>query len=320
MRTDHLTVAAINAAPRFLDRNGTLDLAASLIDDAGSRGARFVVFPESFVPGFPYWINVTPVVHQGPWFRRLWDNAVDAADAAPLTPVMRAAAANDVVVSLGVNERAGGTLYNAQVIIDGAAGVVAVRRKLVPTLAERTVWGYGDGSTLRAFPTRVGTVSSLVCWEHAMNLVRQKLILDGAQVHAAAWPSFLGVEGIKDNYLQRVDLLIRHHALTGQCFVVSAMSPCSEEIAEMMSALPGAEKLIEPAPGWSAVAHPNGMLAAEISSQDDDILMAEVDLGDCVNAKYLLDTAGHSGRPEVLSLTVNPAAFQPASGAAEPPS
>jgi nitrilase len=311
LRTGALTVCAVTAAPRFLDRAGSVTLAAQLVRRAASEGARFVVFPEAFVPGFPYWINLTAAVHHRPWQRRLWEQAVDAADPDHLAPLVRAAAETDAVVVLGCSERDGGTLYNAQVVIDGTSGVVEVRRKLVPTFMERAVWGYGDGSTLRALPTRVGAVGALMCWEHALNLARQKLIIDGAQLHAAAWPGFEGVSGIEDGYRGRVELLTRHHALTGQCIVVSAMSPLSDEIAAAMRGLPGAEELVRPGPGWSAVVLPTGEVAADLVSTVDDLLLAEVDLGACVDAKLLLDPAGHSGRAEILRLVVDTTPIRP---------
>jgi len=308
MRTDTVTVAAAHAAPVFLDRPGTVAKAAALVEDAADRGVRFLAFPEAFVPGFPYWINLTPILHQGGMFRRLWEQAVDVHDAEHLGPVV-AAAARGVCVVLGVNERAGGTLYNAQVVIDGERGVIGVRRKLVPTLAERTVWGYGDGSTLHTYDTSAGRVSALMCWEHAMNLARQALIVEGAQLHAAAWPALETVTGL-EGYDDRVALLVRHHAFTGQCFVVSPMSPLTPEVVEAVGHLPGASALIRPGPAWSAIVAPSGRVVAEEHGSEDTLLVAEVDLGETVEAKFALDAGGHSARAEILSMRVDRTPYQ----------
>lgn len=300
-----VVVAAAHASPVFMDRRATLARAAELTRAAGADGARLLVFPESFVPGFPYWVNLTaPINQRGPYVE-LWEQSLDLSDLGDLDPVLTAAAAHETTVVLSANARAGGTIYNVQMVIDGSDGVVEVRRKLVPTYAERTVWGRGDASTLRALDTRAGRLSALMCWEHTMNLPRQHLALQGAWLHAAAWPGLLSVAGMGEGFRRRVDLLIRAHAFLGQAFVVSAMNPCQEDVVAAVSDLPGAAGSIATGPGWSAVAGPDGDLVAEHTGTEDHLLMAEVDPRRIVEAKQLLDPAGHFARDDLFRLEVD---------------
>ena len=167
-------VAAAHAAPVYLDVAATIDKACTLIEQAGDQGVSLLVFPEVFVPGFPAWINLYPPLMQVPLHMRYAEASVTA-DGPELRQVARAARKAGVNVVLGINERAGGTLYNSQAIIDDHGSLLGIHRKLQPTFAERTIWGQGDASTLSVYETSAGRVGSLICWEHTMNLARQAL-------------------------------------------------------------------------------------------------------------------------------------------------
>ncbi len=299
-------VAAVHAAPIFLDRAKTIEKAVGLIEKAGQLGARFVVFPESFVPGFPYWINLAPIISLQALYIRLWENAVDmSGDARVVSPLQEAARRARAVVAIGINERAGGTLYNAQLFINEHGEILGCRRKLVPTLAERTVWGYGNGSTLRVWDTSIGKVGGLMCYEHTMNLVRQAIIAQGIQLHAAAWPGLSTLPGRETLSHQQVEVMCRTHAMTGQCFVVVAMNPIAPDVFEVMAPYIGKTELMRPGPAWSAVIHPNTSLLATETGDKDTVLVGEVNLRDIIGMKYIVDSVGHYSRPEVVSLVVN---------------
>jgi nitrilase len=123
-----------------------------------------------------------------------------------------------MVVSIGVNERDGGTIYNAQLLFDDDGSLIQHRRKISPTYHERMVWGQGDGSGLRAIDSAVGRIGSLACWEHYNPLARYALIADGEQIHAAMYPSFFA----GDIFSEQIQVNIRQHALESACFVVNA--------------------------------------------------------------------------------------------------
>ncbi len=306
-------VAAVHASPVYLDRARTLDKAVGLIEAAGREGARFVVFPEAFLPGFPYWVNLSGTALHQPLFVRLWEHAVDLCGTPALVePLREAAARAGAVVVMGLTERAGGTLFNTQLFLGEDGRVLGWRRKLVPTAAERTVWGYGDGSGLRVWETPLGNLGGLMCWEHTLNLARQALIVQGEHLHASSWPGLGTLRRLEAVYQGQVEAMAKTHALTGGCFVVVAMNPITEDVFETLEPYLGRTELMRPGPAWSAIIHPTTALLGERRDQEEGLVCAEVSLRDVIAAKYLLDTAGHSSRPEVLSLVLDRTAYQPA--------
>src|SRR6187401_2678656 len=140
-----LTVAAVQATPVFLDRAGTVEPAASQV---AAANAELVVFPESFVPGYPDWVWRRPPMSDGDWYARLVANAVRV-EGNDLDPLRDAARDAGAWVALGVTERgASDTLYNTVVYIDAQGAIAGRHRKLVPTGAERLVWGNGNDHLL----------------------------------------------------------------------------------------------------------------------------------------------------------------------------
>jgi transcriptional regulator with XRE-family HTH domain len=191
-------VAAVQAAPVFLDREASVAKACRLIAEAGSAGANLAVFGETWLPGYPMWLDVSPGA--GLWnhqpakaiFTRLVANAVEVPG--PVTEALGAAAAQaGCAVVMGINERErgrpAGTLYNTIVYLGADGRLLGKHRKLTPTYTERLVWGRGDGSTLKVVDLPQGRVGGLVCWEHWMPLARHAMHVTGEQIHAALWPT-----------------------------------------------------------------------------------------------------------------------------------
>lgn len=181
--TRTVIAAAVQATPTMLDRDATVAHACRLIAEAASDGARLIAFPEAFVPTYPDWAWRTPPWRDGEagWYGRLYDQAVTIPGPAT-TELGRAARAADAYVAIGVNERDGGTLYNTLLWLQPDGEVLGAHRKLMPTGAERLVWGYGDGSTLRVHDTPVGRLGGLICWENYMPLARYALYQQGLEV------------------------------------------------------------------------------------------------------------------------------------------
>ncbi|MGY1694704.1 MULTISPECIES: carbon-nitrogen hydrolase family protein [unclassified Geodermatophilus] len=300
-----VTVAAVHAAPEFLDAEASVARAAEWVGRAADRGARLVVFPEVFVPGFPYWINLYPPIVQAGLHARYAAQSVDL-DTAQLDPVRAAARQAGAVVVLGVNEREGGTLYNTQVVIDERGEVIGRHRKLQPTFAERTVWGQGDGSTLSVWQTGIGRIGGLVCWEHTMNLARHALICQGEQIHAGSWPALSTLVGFREVFDPQVEAMSRNHALTGQCFVVVAQNPVTQQMLDVMEEALGPQEFLTVGGGWSAVIHPmTPYLAGPHTGPEETVLVADVDLDDIAGVKVFVDAAGHYSRREILRLSVD---------------
>ena len=176
-------------------------------------------FPETVVPYYPYFSFVQSPVQNiaGPEQRKLIDQAVTVPS--PATDAIGDAARHaGVVVSIGVNERDGGTLYNTQLLFDADGTLIQRRRKISPTYHERMIWGQGDGSGLRAVDSKVGRIGQLACWEHYNPLARYAMMADGEQIHSAMYPGSI----FGEPFAQQTEVNLRQHALESACFVVGA--------------------------------------------------------------------------------------------------
>ena len=286
--------AAVQAQPVFMDRDATIDKACELIADAGKAGARLIVFPETWVPMYPFW-HTTPNVRSGSLFARLYRNAVEVPS--PATERLGSAArdANAYVV-IGVNERdisTRGTLYNTMLWFAPSGEVMHAHRKLMPTFTERTIWGMGDGSSLEVLDTPLGRLGGLICWEHQMTLAKYALYAQGEQVHCAQWPAYSGQN-------DHIGFGTRQYAFEGACYVISA---CGIVAKGKMPKDIQAEPFT--ANGGTSIVAPNGDVIAGPVFDKEEILYAEIDIERAIIEKHSHDVAGHYSRPDVLQLVVN---------------
>jgi nitrilase len=304
MEGEAIVVAAVQAAPVFLDRDATVDRAVSLVEEAANEGARLIAFPETWIPGYPSWIY-----HAAKWddpgskraFARLLANSVQVPS--PATEALCSAAQEaGVHVVVGIHERdadfSTGTIYNSLLFISSEGVVLGTHRKLVPTHAERIVWGRGDGSTLHVFETPFGRLGGLICWEHWMPLTRFAMHAKGEQIHVAAWPD------ADDAH----HLASRHYAFEGRCYVLCVGSyttardlPADFELADAMGVSGEDELLI----GGSGIIGPDGRWLSGPVGGRETIVYAELDMARIAEEQQALDAAGHYNRPDVFSLTVD---------------
>jgi len=299
-------IAVVQRAPAFLDRGATLELAVAAVDEAAQAGARLIVFPEAFIPGYPAWIwrlrpgtdmALTEQLHA-----RLRANAVSLAGD-DLAPLYQAARRNAACVVCGVNERdaqfSGGTLYNTVVVIGPDGALLNRHRKLMPTNPERMVWGFGDATGLRAIDTPCGRIGTLICWESYMPLARSALYAQGIDIYIA--PTY-------DNG-ERCIATAQHIAREGGCWVLS--SGCAFQGRDIARAMPPkAAALFQDADEWvnagdTVVVAPGGKIAAGPLHEAFGILYAEIDLERVGMARRSLDVAGHYARPDIFRLQVN---------------
>jgi predicted amidohydrolase len=304
--SQHVRVAVVQAEA-MPDLAAALDHAEERTREAAAAGARLVAFPETWIPGYPVWLDVCRDV-------ALWDHA-------PVKQVFRRMARDSVVVGgeaserlasiarthgvvlvMGVIERvdAGsgqGTLYNAILTFGSDGRLQNHHRKLVPTYTERMVWGAGDAHGLRAAETSAGRVGALVCWEHWMPLARQAMHESGEDVHVALWPTVHEMHQIAS----------RQYAFEGRCFVLAAGS------VMRASALPPE---LEPHPqrvrsgedwvlrGGSAIIGPDGSYLAGPVYEEPALLVADLDFGLNREGRMSLDVTGHYHRPDVFEFRV----------------
>lgn len=291
-------VAAAQIAPDLNSADGTLARVLETMRDAARRGVELIVFPETFVPYYPYFSFVLPPVQQGAPHLLLMDRAPTVPG--PVTDAVAAAARElGMVVVLGVNERDHGSLYNTQLVFDADGTLLLKRRKITPTYHERMVWGQGDGSGLRAVDTRVGRVGALACWEHYNPLARYALMAEHEQIHCAQFPGSL----VGPIFADQMGVTIRHHALESGCFVVNATGWLTD--AQIRSVTPDDKQQGALRGGChTAIVSPEGKYLAEPLTEGEGLVVADLDFALIAKRKRMMDSVGHYARPELLSLAI----------------
>ena len=289
-----------------------LEATDKLAAEAARSGATLVAFPETWLPGYPAWLDVCR--DAGLWdhapvkavFRRMAEESVvvDGESGRELAGIARR---HHLAMVLGVVERvergpARGTLFNTLLTYGLDGSLLNHHRKLVPTYTERLVWGPGDGAGVRAVDVPVGRgsarVGGLVCWEHWMPLARQALHESGEDIHVAAWPT------VKE----MLQVASRHYAFEGRCYVLaagslmraSALPPELEADPRLVSST---EQFV--LRGGSAIIAPNGSYVREPVYDAPALLVADLDLGAAREETMTLDVAGHYSRPDVFAFEVN---------------
>ena len=317
MASQTLTVAvAQDYAPRSPAEAGRVitERAAA----ASAQGAMLLAFPETWIPGYPAWLDVCRDV--GIWehapvkeaYVAMADGSVRVLDGES-DPVMHAfssaARLHGITIVSGVVERVPegpgfGTLYNALLVFGPDGVLLNHHRKLVPTFTEKLLWGPGDAAGVRAVPVNGARIGGLVCWEHWMPLARQALHESGEDIHVAVWPS------VKDVHL----LASRHYAFEGRCWVLAAgLLMRAHELPDGLEPKPelvsSRDQLV--LRGGSAIIAPDGEVVAGPVYDERALLVAEVDLSRARAERMTLDTGGHYHRPDQLQLLRHPAAREP---------
>jgi len=285
------------------------------IGEAASLGARLVVFPETWLPGYPVWADAGigwDDAAQKQVFARLHRNSVEVPGPA-VDALARAARQHRIFVVMGMNERdtrfSGGTLYNSLLFLSDAGEVLGVHRKLVPTHSERVIWGRGDGSTLHVVDTSLGRLGGLICWEHWMPLARFAMHAKGEQVHAAVWPDLPEMHHVAS----------RSYAFEGRCYVVCAglflpLEAIGDEVEVRDAIVDVAKTNDDPSlvlVGGSGIVGPDGDWIAEPVSGREAIVAAELDLDRIAEEQQALDAAGHYHRPDVFRVSIDEAPQDP---------
>src|SRR5882757_5664131 len=254
-----IRAAAVQLSPVLYSREGTVERVVNKIEQLGRQDVQFAVFPETVVPYYPYFSFIQRPFEMRPTEHlRVLDQAVTIPSPA-VDAIAAAARAAHMVVSIGVTERDGSSLYNTQLLFDADGNLLQRRRKIMPTYHERMVWGQGDGSGLRAVDSAVGRIGQLACFEHFNPLARYALIADGEQIHSAMYPGSAFGEG----FAQRMEINIRQHALESGAFVVNATAWLDADQQAQIMKDTGCE--IGPISGgcFTTIVAPDGMLLGE---------------------------------------------------------
>ena len=292
--------AVIQASAVPFDPGASAAKAAALIAQAGSEGAALAVFPEAFIGGYPKGAAFgTPVglrtAEGRAAFARYFEGAV-ALDGPEVALVREAADEAGMVVVVGIIERCGSTLYCTALIIDGAAGTIAHHRKLMPTGAERLIWGFGDGSTMPIVETALGRVGAVICWENYMPMMRMAMYGQGITLYCAP------TADDRDGWAATM----QHVALEGRCHVLSACQFIRRgEYPEDYACTLGDDPDLVLLRGGSMIVGPLGEVLAGPFYGTETIIYAEIDPGEIEKARYDFDVAGHYSRPDIFRLEVD---------------
>ncbi|MEM8909186.1 MAG: carbon-nitrogen hydrolase family protein [Bacteroidota bacterium] len=306
---NQVKVAIVQENPVQANLDACLAQTLQFIEKAAGQGANLIVFGETWLTGYPVWLDYCP--EMGFWnhkptkkvFTRMHQNGVQV-PGATTEALGLAARKHGVVVVIGVNEvvRQGpgqGTMYNSLLIFDETGALVNHHRKLMPTYTEKLVHGLGDGHGLKTVDTAFGRLGGLICWEHWMPLTRQTLHNSGETIHIALWP--------KVHELHQV--ASRHYAFEGRCFVVAVGQIMRAKDLPSELALPAH---LQEAPeqllldGGSCVIGPDGHYLLEPQFDRQGLIFVEIEqLDRVIGERMTLDTTGHYQRKDVFQLQVD---------------
>ncbi|MGP1628828.1 MAG: carbon-nitrogen hydrolase family protein [Giesbergeria sp.] len=306
-----LTAAVAQCATVMFDTAATVAKAQALMVEAAAQGAQVLVFPEAFLGGYPKGADFhifiggrTPEGRED--FKKYFDAAVTL-DGPELAQLAQTAAECKLTVCIGTIERDGGTLYCTAVYLGadekGHGSVLGHHRKLMPTALERLVWGYGDGSTLKAIDTPYGKLGAVICWENYMPAMRMAMYQQRVALYCAP------TADDRDSWISSM----QHIAMEGRCFVLSSCQHLRRTdfpMDAMHNRLPEADDTLLMR-GGSCIVGPLGKILAGPVYGEDVLLTAEIDLGDIPRAQMDFDPVGHYARPDVFQLAVNTAAQRP---------
>lgn len=292
--------ACVQAAPVAFDPARTLEKVRDLTADAARRGAKVVLFPEAFISGYPRGANFGAVMgsrtEEGrEQFRHYHASAIDVPGPA-VDALSAIAREHSVYLVIGVIERDGGTLYCSVLFFDARGTYLGVHRKIMPTAMERIIWGFGDGSTMLVYPTSIGRLGAVICWENYVPLMRTAMYGQRIQVYCAptadARPIWLPS--------------MQHIAAEGRCFVLSTnqFATRGDYPEDYISSLPNDASAIV-CRGGACIIDPFGTILAGPLWDQEGILTAEIDLRQITRAQFDFDPVGHYSRPDIFSLSVD---------------
>ena len=294
-------VAVVQATPVLFNKSATVDKTIELAREAAAKGAQVVLFPESFIPCYPWYMNYGPKIGKSlitdrKDYRRYFRNAMSEGDE-DARRLAAAAGELGIYLVVGLTEQADNNLFCSTFFWRPDGAYLGKHRKLKPTGPERLIWSQGDGSELTAFETPFGKMGAVICWENYMPLLRAAMYAKGVALYLAP---------TADSCLHWQHS-IEHIALEGRCFVLScnqflSKSAVPSDLADV-SALADAPEILNS--GGSAIISPLGEYLAGPLYDEEGILVADLDLGQIFEARYDFDSVGHSARDDVFTLIVD---------------
>lgn len=306
-------VAAVHAAPVFLDRAATTAKAISIIREAAKAGAQLVAFPETYIPAFPVWAALWAPIDNHDLFVAMVEQSVSP-QGPEIQKLQREAKALGICVSMGISESSPasvGLIWNSNVLIGPDGSILNHHRKLVPTFYEKLIWASGDGAGLKVVSTSVGRVGSLICGENTNPLARYSLMAQGEQIHISSWPPMWPtrrpIGGGNFNNVAANRIRVSAHSFEAKAFTIATAGFMDKAMRDFLMARdPSIVDVIDRTPrGVSFFVDPMGEPFGDSLQDDEGIAYAEIDLSRCVEPKQFHDVVGYYNRFDVFDLTVN---------------
>lgn len=307
MMNKPVKVACVQAAPVFMDLVATVDKTIRLIEEAAQSGAELIAFPETWIPGYPWFLWLDSPAATMPLVYQYHQNSL-VLDSEQAKRIEQAARDNNIWVVLGFSEKDHGSLYISQWIINDQGETCGTRRKLKATHVERTLFGESDGSSLKTWETPLGVIGALCCWEHLQPLSRYAMYSQHEEIHIAAWPSFSMYQDMTAALGHEVNnAASRLYAAEGQCHVIAPCAIVSEEMIEQLCDTETKRGLIKAGGGYARIYGPDGRdLVEPLGEHEEGLLIATLDPAAITFAKTCADPVGHYSRPDVTQLLFNP--------------
>ncbi len=313
-------VAAVHAASVYMNKAASVDKACSLIAEAAANGAELVVFPESFIPGFPVWAALWAPIYNHEWFKLMVENSL-LVDGPEIMAIRSAAKRHGILVSLGFSEASTtsvGCIWNSVVLINDDGALLNHHRKLVPTFYEKMVWAPGDGHGLRVSDTRIGKIGALICGENTNPLARYALAAQGEHIHISAWPA---IWPTRKPGSQNFDNLAANRIRAGaHCFEAKVFGIINAGFMDdsMLGMLkksgdPAAIEVLDNTPrAATQFLDPTGAAIGDLLQHEEGIAYATFDLNHCIEPKQFHDIVGYYNRFDVFDIIIDRRRLSPA--------
>lgn len=298
-------VAAVQASPVYLDMNASVEKACALIREAAEQGVKLIGFPESFLPGYPYWCWMDDPISTMPFTQRFFAGALEC-PGPELGTIARCARENQIYVCIGATERDGSSVYDTQFLFDNSGNMMGKHRKLRPMHSEKMLWGEGDASTMKVCDTPIGRIGSLLSCEHMVPVNSMAMCSQREEIHIASYPA-LPKQPVNYRDYETHMALTNCYAVSNACFVILSTQVMNPEILDILcqdhpeyrtyfragepgSCFGGAARILDP----------EGEVISSLLPEDQEgIVTAELDLSAIGVANFFGDTTGHYCNPAV---------------------
>ncbi len=294
-------VGLVQDSPVFFDKEKTLDKMESLIKNSAKKGCNLLVFPESFVPGYPrgflFGAKVGSRTPEGKaLYAKYYENSMFL-NGKDMDRLLSLAKKYNTYLVVGITEKQeqNNSLYCSMVYISPTDGLLGVHRKIKPTGTERVIWAEADGESLVTFNTKIGKLGGLICWENYMPLARMSIFKKGVEIYIAPTA----------DAREEWTATMKHIALEGRCFVLGCNQYFTKSMYSKEYRSLAKDEPENMCPGGSIIVSPFGKVLEGPLFGEAGILIAELDLDEIVHSKMDFDVNGHYNRKDIFDFKVN---------------